>query len=148
MEYTQPTHQQPVVVVTQPQPVQPVIYHQPIQTVVTQPQIIPQQQQQPYNPHAMQPGVLVINQPQQPQQVPVQSDTNMSNNNEVDYDELRAKGKQAAIAAGKLGKKAGVAAIGWMAKKMNEINEKVQDDQNKNMEGEGQEGQGENKKTY
>jgi len=38
------------------------------------------------------------------------------------------KGKQAASATGKQAKKAGVAAMGWMAKKMNEINDKVQDD--------------------
>jgi len=166
----QPVQIQPV----QPQP-QPVVYAQPppqqTQVVVTQPQPI-----QPYNtsgsgynPQApvgiqsAQPGVLVMHQ-QQPQQAqttgytdpntvsygqPQQEvqDDNKNDEEQVDYDELKKKGKEVAAAAGKQAKKAGVKALGWMAKKMNELNDKVQDDPAKAAPAEG-EGGGGNQKTY
>ena len=59
------------------------------------------------------------------------------------------KTKAAAKVAGKQAKKAGVAALGWMAKKMNDLNEKVQDDKGGNdAQHEGQEGNKQNKATY
>merc|ERR1712228_360342 len=106
----------------------------------------PIQQQQPqYNPNAnvpIQPGVFVANQQPQQQQV-VQSENKMDDG--VDYgNEIKEKSKAAAKVAGKQAKKAGVAALGWMAKKMNDLNEKLQDDKNQ----EGQEGNKQNKATY
>ena len=169
------TAQQPIVVVQQPvqiQPVQPqpqpqpVVYAQPPpqqpQVVVTQPQTI-QQPNTGYNPQAQvgQPGVLVVH--QQPPQQTGYSDPNTvsygqqqqqddNKNDEIDYDELKKKGKEVAVAAGKQAKKAGVKALGWMAKKMNELNDKVQDDQAaKAASGEGAQGAregGGNQNTY
>jgi len=149
----QPVAQQPVVIVqpapqqtvyAQPQPIQP-----PPQQIQPPPQQFQQQpyypqqqyQQQPYNPQAaaapMQPGILVVNQPPSNQSAPMMNDAAAVGSNEPgtdgdDQKDFKAvaaeKGKAAAVATGKQAKKAGKAAVGWMAKKMNEMNEKVNDD--------------------
>eukprot|EP01083_Nonionella_stella_P096465 271202_1 len=51
---------------------------------------------------------------------------------ELSYDEMKEKSVQAAKEAGQQAKKAGKAALGWMAKKMNDLNEKVQDNNQNN----------------
>eukprot|EP01084_Bolivina_argentea_P259762 438436_1 len=174
-----PQATQPVIVVQQPPP-QQVIYTQPQQVVYTQPQqpipqqvvvtqpvtiqqTQPQQPQQGYNPNTnvpIQPGVLYANNndntntnvsQQQEEEIPGNNDDNKEN--EVDYDQVKEKAKQTAKAAGKHAKKAGVKALGWMTKKMNEINEKVQDKGDDNnaadaAPNEGQEGNDVNQKTY
>mmetsp|Transcript_35361 Transcript_35361/g.56708 ORF Transcript_35361/g.56708 Transcript_35361/m.56708 type:complete len:432 (+) Transcript_35361:33-1328(+) len=160
------TQQQPVqVVVQQPVQIQPapqmVTYAQPQpQQTTTYAQPTPQYQQQPmYNPQGaapIQPGVVYMH--QQPaatntyQTQPPPQEMNNENANEeqdgIDYDEIKEKGKKAAKAAGKQAKKAGVAAMGWMAKKVNELNEKVQDDKTAAANPDGQEGNNANQQTY
>jgi len=150
----QPAAAQPIVVVHQPPPQQqqvrpqPVIhqqYHQPQPQYQQQPYVAPQAAQPaPYNPAAapaVQPGVLVVNpaalqQNQQNQGLVAQpgdemkvGDPGHEPRNSKDLKQVALeKGKEAAAATGKHAKKAGVAAMGWMAKKMNELNDKVQDD--------------------
>eukprot|EP01084_Bolivina_argentea_P319020 553354_1 len=145
-----------VVVVQQPVATQPIVYTQqrPIQTqqvVYTQPQAAVVVQQQPaYNPQAaapVHPGVFVAhaapgsNVPQQ-QQRQVQSEKK----EDADYNEIKDKSVKAAKAAGTQAKKAGTAALGWMTKKMVQLNDKAQDN-NANNKGGPKEG-GEGQKTY
>jgi len=142
-----PEQMAPVVVVQQPTNFQPPpqqqqVYVQAQPYVQPQPYVQAQPVQQPmYNPQGVQPGVLVVHQQYQQPQQPQQQQTNgtmaaqnVNNNNDnnndsnqVDYDEIKQKAKAAGAAAGKQAKKTGAAALGWMAKKMNDLNDKVQD---------------------
>jgi len=145
-----PMHQPaPVVVVQQAPPhsvvPQQVMYAQPAPQVIQPIQPPPQQYQQqyqqpyqpppqqhvsqPYNPEAVapiQPGILVVNQNSN------QNESKMDNEPGTGNADLKQvameKGKAAAVATGKGAKKAGTAALGWMAKKMNDLNDKVQED--------------------
>eukprot|EP00483_Globobulimina_turgida_P010673 UN10694 len=143
---TQPT--QPVIVVQQPQQIVYAQPAQPQQVVYTQPATV----QQPYNPNSvtpMQPGVLVVH-PQaantniQEEQQPRNGDD--AKEDEIYHNELKEKAKQGAKDAGKQAKKAGIAALGWMAKKMNELNDKVQEKEDVAAPNEGQEGNNANQK--
>jgi len=132
VSYAQPAPQaiQPI----QPPPQQ---YQQPYQQPYQEPV------SQPYNPEAaapMQPGILVVNQPPNQAESKMDNEPGTGNAEEKDLKQVAmetgkaaavatGKGaKKAAVATGKGAKKAGTAALGWMAKKMNDLNDKVQED--------------------
>merc|ERR1719242_1864196 len=138
------TYTQPAPQVMQPiQPIQPppqqYQQHQQYQQYQAPYQPPPQQQHQPqpvshpYNPQAaaapMQPGILVVNPSANQTESKMDNEPGTRNAEDKDMKQVAMeKGKAAAVATGKGAKKAGKAALGWMAKKINDLNDKVQDD--------------------